>query len=126
MKYRTRKMVAARDLNSNGWLFGGRALEWVDEEAFIFAACQLDSASVVTRSMSEVHFLSSAREGDMVEIGADVVEFGNTSITICCEVRNHRTRQVITKVDRIVFVRVDDEGKPAAHGRTSVHESAVR
>ena len=32
MNFRTRKMVAARDLNSNGTLFGGRCLEWIDED----------------------------------------------------------------------------------------------
>ena len=41
MKFFTRKMVAAKDLNSNGSLFGGRVLSWIDEEAFIFSACQL-------------------------------------------------------------------------------------
>ena len=35
MKFYTRKMVAAKDLNSNGSLFGGRLLAWIDEEAFI-------------------------------------------------------------------------------------------
>ncbi|MFW5970391.1 MAG: acyl-CoA thioesterase, partial [Halofilum sp. (in: g-proteobacteria)] len=116
MKYRTRKMVAAKDLNSNGSLFGGRVLEWIDEEAFIYAACQLKSTSVVTRSISDVHFLAGARQGDIVEIGTEVVEFGRTSIVIECEVRNRRTRQSITKVDRLVFVRVDGEGEPKIHG----------
>ncbi|WP_139150639.1 acyl-CoA thioesterase, partial [Halofilum ochraceum] len=118
MKYRTRKMVAAKDLNSNGALFGGRVLAWIDEEAFIYAACQLESTSVVTRSISDVHFLAGARQGDIVEIGTGVVEFGRTSITIECEVRNRRTRQSITRVDRLVFVRVDGEGEPKAHGVT--------
>jgi len=118
MKYRTRKMVAAKDLNSNGSLFGGRVLAWIDEEAFIYATCQLKSTSVVTRSISDVHFLTGARQGDIVEIGTEVVEFGRTSITIECEVRNRRTRQSITKVDRLVFVRVDADGEPKPHGIT--------
>lgn len=116
MKYRTRKMVAAKDLNSNGTLFGGRVLAWVDEEAFIFAACQLDSTSVVTRSMSAVEFLATARQGELVEIGTEVVGFGRTSITVACEVRNRRTRQSITRVERTVFVRVDGEGRAVPHG----------
>ena len=116
MKYRTRKMVAARDLNSNGTLFGGRALEWIDEEAFIFTSCQLGSESVVTRSMSAVTFVSSARQGEIVEIGAEAVAFGRTSLTLRCVMRNMRTKQVIAAVDRIVFVRVDEQGRPDAHG----------
>lgn len=120
MKFRTRKMVAAKDLNSNGRLFGGRVLAWIDEEAFIFTACQLDSTSVVTRSISTVEFVASARQGDLVEIGTEVVEFGRTSITVRCEVRNRRTQESITKVERIVFVQIDGHGQPVEHGRAAV------
>lgn len=126
MKFRSRKMVAAKDLNSNGRLFGGRVLAWIDEEAFIFAACQLDSTSVVTRSMSAVEFVASARQGDLVEIGTEVVEFGRTSVTLRCEVRNRRTQQSITKVERIVFVQTDENGLPVEHGRTGISDLQVR
>lgn len=117
MKYRTRKMVAAKDLNSNGSLFGGRVLAWIDEEAFIFVACQLDSSSVVTRSISEVEFVSTARQGDLIEVGTETVALGRTSITVRCAVRNRRTGQIITRVERIVFVHVDAAGQPVPHGR---------
>lgn len=116
MKFRTRKMVAARDLNSNGTLFGGRALEWLDEEAFIFTSCQLGSESVVTRSMSAIDFVASACQGDIVEIGSEAVAFGRTSLTLRCEMRNMRTKQAITSIDRVVFVRVDANGKAMPHG----------
>jgi len=56
-----------------------------------FASCQLDSTSVLTRSMSAVEFVGSAGRGDLVEIGTEVVELGHTSITIRCEVRNRQT-----------------------------------
>ena len=64
---------AARDLNSNGSLFGGRCLEWIDEEAFIFTSCQLESDSVVTRSMSEINFLATAQQGDIIEVGMEAM-----------------------------------------------------
>lgn len=118
MKYRTRKMIAARDLNSNGTLFGGRVLDWIDEEAFIFASCQLENTSVVTRSMSEIKFVATARQGEVVEVGMEVVAFGRTSITLRCEVRNRQTKTIITAVDRIVFVLVDQDGRPVPHGKT--------
>ncbi|HIG48218.1 MAG TPA: acyl-CoA thioesterase, partial [candidate division Zixibacteria bacterium] len=47
MEFKTRKLVTPKDLNPHGTLFGGRALEWIDEEAFIFASCQLASTSIV-------------------------------------------------------------------------------
>ena len=48
MKYFTRKMIAHKDLNSNGTLFGGRVLDWIDEEAYIYCSCQLNNDRVVT------------------------------------------------------------------------------
>ncbi len=124
MLFRTRKMIAARDLNSNGSLFGGRVLEWIDEEAFIYASCQLDSHSIVTRTMSEINFLASGLQGDVIEIGMETVAFGRTSVTLRCEVRNLRSKKTITAVEKIVFVLVDEEGRPLAHGKTAEKSSA--
>ena len=118
MQFRTRKMIAARDLNSNGSLFGGRVLSWIDEEAFIYATCQLDSQSIVTRTMSEINFLASGRQGDVIEIGMETVVFGKTSLTLRCAVRNLRSKKTITAVEKIVFVLVDEQGRPILHGKT--------
>jgi acyl-CoA thioesterase YciA len=119
MQFRTRKMIAARDLNSNGSLFGGRVLGWIDEEAFIYASCQLESESIVTRSMSEINFIATGRQGDVIEIGMETVEFGRTSLTLRCDVRNRRTKKTITAVEKIVFVLVDENGVPTPHGKTA-------
>ena len=42
---------------------------------------------------------------------------GNTSITIACDVRNKITKQTIVRIDEIVFVLLDEEGKPKSHGK---------
>lgn len=118
MKYFTRKMVTHKDLNSNATLFGGRLLDWIDEEAYIFCSCQLNNDRIVTRSMSNIEFVSSAVRGDIVEIGMHVINFGRTSITISCEVRNKRTKTPLTTVDSITFVNLDSSGKPAPHYQT--------
>ena len=112
-------MIAPKDLNSNGTLFGGRVLDWIDEEAYIYCSCQLDNDRVVTRSMSNIDFLHSAIRGDIIEIGMETVNIGTTSITIRCDVRNKRTEQVITSVEQIVFVNLGPDGKPAPHGVTN-------
>ncbi len=125
MQFRTRKMIAARDLNSNGSLFGGRVLDWIDEEAFIYASCQLESESIVTRTMSEINFIATGRQGDVIEIGMEAVDFGRTSVTLRCEVRNRRTKKTITAVDRIVFVLVDRDGRPTPHGKTEAMTEAT-
>lgn len=122
MKYRTRKLIKPEDLNSRGTLFGGQLLKWIDEEAAIFAMCQLsrpddgESPNIATKLISEVNFTSPVYNGDIIEIGCDVIAFGKTSITLTCEVRNKYTQDTIVKIDKIVFVNLDKRGNPKPHG----------
>ena len=123
IKYKTRKLIKPVDLNARGTLFGGQLLKWIDEEAAIFAICQLSTStntphtnSIVTKIISEIDFINTAKQGDIIEIGCGLIGFGNTSITFACEVRNKNTQQTIVKVDKIVFVVVDKDGKPTPHG----------
>jgi len=115
MKYRTRKLVKPSDLNARRTLFGGQVLKWIDEEAAIFAICQLGSPNIVTKAMSEINFVRTAKEGDIIEFGMELAEVGNTSITIACDVRNKNTKESIIRIEKIVFVLLDDNGKPKAH-----------
>lgn len=115
MEFRTRKLIMSGDLNGAGTLFGGRALAWIDEEAAVFAACQLKSGSIVTKFISAIDFKHPAYLGDIVEIGANLVSVGNTSITITCSIRNKTTLEEIVTVDKIVFVHVDENGIPTPH-----------
>ncbi|MEX0780453.1 MAG: hotdog domain-containing protein [Balneolales bacterium] len=120
MNFYTRKMVKPEDLNPNQTLFGGSLLRWVDEEAAIFAMCQLDNQLVVTKFISEINFVSSAKMGDVLEMGMEVVKFGRTSITFRCVVRNKFTHTTIITIDRVVFVSVDKTGKPEPHNKTTI------
>ncbi|WP_333694861.1 acyl-CoA thioesterase [Flavobacterium sp.] len=120
MRFHTRKWVKPEDLNPNGTLFGGRLLAWIDEEVALYTIIQLENTKVVTKHMSEINFKSSAKPGDIVEIGIDVVRFGKTSLTLTCEVRNIMTRETIITVDTITMVNLDPNGKPLAHGKTQI------
>jgi acyl-CoA hydrolase len=120
MRFFSRKWVKPEDLNPNGTLFGGSILRWVDEEAAIFAMCQLDNKKVVTKFISEINFVDSAKQGDVIEMGMEVVNFGRTSITVRCVVRNKHTQQEIVTIDKFVFVHVDENGRPAPHNQTEV------
>jgi acyl-CoA thioesterase YciA len=117
VKYRTRKLIKPGDLNPRGTLFGGRILEWIDEEAAIFAICQLNSPNIVTKAMSEINFVTTGKLGDVIEFGMELAGVGTTSITIACDVRNKQTKQSIIKIDKIVFVLLDEEGKSKPHGK---------
>lgn len=119
MDFKTRKIVKGADLNGTTNLFGGRALAWIDEEAAIFAMCNLGiTSNIVTKAMSAIDFIAPAKVGDMIEIGCKVVRFGRTSIVVECLMRNMTRNQNIIRVPEITFVCIDDNGIPVAHGVT--------
>ncbi len=120
IRFRTRKWVRPEDLNANGTLFGGSLLKWIDEEATIYAIVQMGNRRVVTKIMSEINFVASAQEGDIIEMGLTATDFGTSSLTMRAEVRNMITRNSILTVDRIVFVNLGEDGRPAPHGYTEV------
>ncbi|MDR3272365.1 MAG: acyl-CoA thioesterase [Flavobacteriaceae bacterium] len=120
MRFHTRKWVKPEDLNPNRSLFGGRLLEWIDEEAALYAIIQLENEHTVTKYMSEINFMSSAKQGDIIEIGIEVISFGTTSVTLKCKARNKMTREIILTIDKIVLVALDEEGRPKPHGKTEV------
>jgi len=120
MNFHTRKWVKPEDLNANGTLFGGALLRWVDEEAAIYAMLQMGNHRAVTKMMSEINFVSSAVQGDMIEMGLKATNFGRTSLTMRAVVRNMITRNVILSIDKIVFVSLGADGKPQPHGYTDI------
>jgi acyl-CoA hydrolase len=119
MKFYSRKLIKPEDLNANNTLFGGKLLEWIDEEAGIYAMTKLESRSVVTKYMSEIDFKSSAKQGDVIEIGLNFIAIGTTSISFACEVRNLFTKNTIIQISKIVFVHVDETESAVPHGKTA-------
>lgn len=118
MQFHTRKLIKPGDLNARNTLFGGALLRWIDEEAGIYAMTKLDTKNVVTKYMSEINFISSGKQGDVIEVGLAFKEIGRTSITFSCEVRNLFSKKTIITIDNIVFVKVDENGVPSPHGKT--------
>ena len=120
MRFNTRKWVKPEDLNPNGTLFGGQLLAWIDEEAALYTIIQLENSKIVTKFMSEINFMASAKKGDIVEIGMEVIKYGKSSITMRCEARNKMTRETILTVDNMVMVNLGEDGKPKPHTKKEV------
>ncbi len=118
MQFHTRKWVKPEDLNPNQTLFGGRLLQWIDEEAVIYAIVQLGNSKVVTKYISEINFINAPKIGDIIEIGIMAIEFGASTLTVRCEVRNNISHAPILTIDRMVFANLGENGKPARHGKT--------
>ena len=120
MDFHYRKWVKPEDLNPHHTLFGGRLLQWIDEESALYAVVQLDNPDIVTKFMSEIDFISSPVLGDIIEIGMLATAFGRSSLTMRCVVRNKITRAPILTIEKIVYVNLGPDGKPAPHGKTEI------
>jgi len=120
MNFHSRKWVKPEDLNANRTLFGGSLLRWIDEEAAIYAIIQLGNERTVTKYMSEINFVSSAREGDIIEMGLAVANWGRSSLTLKAVVRNVFTGERIITIDKIVMVALDEDANPKPHGYSTV------
>jgi len=118
MKFYSRKLIKPGDLNANNTLFGGALLRWIDEEAGIYAMTKLDTKKVVTKYISEINFVNSSKQGDVIEIGLEFKAVGRTSITFSCIARNVFTQKIIISIDELVFVKIDDKERPQAHEKT--------
>lgn len=118
MKFHTRKLVKPGDLNANNTLFGGSLLKWIDEEAGIYAMTKLGTNKVVTKYISEIDFVNSAKQGEVIEIGLEFKSIGTTSITFSCIARNVFSKKVILSIEKLVFVKIDEDENPVPHGVT--------
>lgn len=79
---------------------------------------KLGNKRVVTKYISEIDFVSSGKQGDIVEIGLEFLAIGKTSISFRCVVRNLVSKKIIIKIEKLVFVNVDKEEKAVPHGKT--------
>lgn len=92
---RTFKAVFPGETNHYDTLFGGTALQWMDEVAFI-AATRFSRDKVVTVSSDKVNFKVPIPAGSLVELDAQIVRVGKTSIEVSVDVwkesmyENHR------------------------------------
>jgi len=118
MKFHTRKLIKPDNLNAKNTLFGGALLRWIDEEAAIYTMAKLNTQNVVTKYISEINFIASATQGDVIEIGMEIIGVGRTSISLKCLVRNLFTQKEIISIEKLVFVKVDDQGCAEPHGLT--------
>ncbi|MFZ9521486.1 MAG: acyl-CoA thioesterase [Silvanigrellaceae bacterium] len=114
------RLIMPGDLNAAGRLFGGRLMEWVDEIAALYCMSQLARKQIVTKKISEVIFNEPADLRDVLEFFCRIKNVGRTSVTIECLVMT----KILSPGDRVklivacdlVFVSIDDQGRPEPHG----------
>lgn len=111
---RVAKMVFPATTNHYDTLFGGIALQWMDEVAYI-AATRFARKTMVTISTEQVDFKQPIPSGILVELIARVVHVGRTSLKVEVSIflerldSDKRTKAVTGHFN---FVAVDNNKKP--------------
>jgi len=75
------KVVFPNTTNHYDTLFGGTAMNLMDEVAFI-AATRFSRKKVVTISSDKIDFKEPIPAGTIIELVAEVIEVGNTSMKV--------------------------------------------
>ena len=113
---RITKLVFPHDTNPLGTLYGGTALHWMDEVAFL-SATRYARRQVVTVSMDRVDFKVPIPQGSIVELLAEVVKVGRSSMTVrvCVLLEDALAgTQQLAIEGHLVMVAVDASMKPVA------------
>ncbi len=115
---RITKLVFPHDTNPIGTLYGGTALHWMDEVAFL-TATRFARGQVVTVSMDRVDFKVPIPEGAIVELVGEVTRIGRTSMTVQVKILLENTMaatQELAIQGTLVMVAVDKNMKPVEIG----------
>src|SRR5215210_22957 len=74
------------DVNFGGKVHGGAVMKWIDQAGYSCAAAWT-GAYCVTIYVSGIHFYHPILVGELVELRAQVIHTGNTSLHIAVDVR---------------------------------------
>ncbi|MDX6404877.1 MAG: acyl-CoA thioesterase YciA [Blastocatellia bacterium] len=104
-----------RDTNSQGTIFGGVILSYIDMAGAIEAHRHTGMARFVTVAMREVIFHAPVFVGDLVSFYSETLKIGSTSITVRVMVEAERyggegERVRVTEAE-VIYVAVDKEQK---------------
>lgn len=95
-------------------LFGGTALQWMDEVASI-ASIRFSRQQTVTVSLDKISFTKPIPSGSFVELVAEVAEVGRTSMKIQVDVyleRMDRDGRELAISGMFTFVAINAERRP--------------
>ena len=115
MQLITSHPIKKSDLGFHANLFGGKLLAWLDAAGASLAMEIADTPRMVTVKIDECIFKKPAKEGQLIKMYGDVVEVGNTSLTLYIEARAHNVysgNQSVILSTNIKFVRIDENGDP--------------
>ena len=111
----TFEVVFPTDTNHYGSLFGGKLISWMDKAAY-YAAVKYSGFAAVTVSVERIGFAISLRTGDMLELKAQVIYAGRTSMVIKVDVYSIEMgpdkEKALATTGYFIFVALGEDGRP--------------
>ncbi|CAA6826670.1 MAG: cytosolic long-chain acyl-CoA thioester hydrolase family protein [uncultured Aureispira sp.] len=118
------KAVLPNTTNHYNTLFGGTALQMMDEVAFI-CATRFARKRMVTVTSDQIHFKHSIPAGTLIELIAKVVYVGNTSVKVQVEIyleEMYEENRMKAITGMFTFVAIDRDRNPTQVVETFVKE----
>lgn len=110
------QIVFPYHVNHYGTLFGGFALQWMDQAAWL-CATRFARKTMVTIASDRVEFKRSVPEGTIVMLRAKIARIGNTSVTVDVEMQAERpltAERYLATRGQFVMVALNEAGKPTS------------
>jgi len=105
------RVVFPKYLNSNGTFFGGEAMQWLDEVAFI-TATRYSRQRMITVKIENIRFIKPIMPNTIVEITGEIAKAGNVKLYIKIEVFSEdmysRHREKAMEAD-FIFASCNDD-----------------
>jgi acyl-CoA hydrolase len=108
------KAVFPETTNHHDTLFGGTAMQWMDEVSFI-AATRFSRQSIVTVSSDRIDFKHPVPAGTIVELTASIIKVGRTSLKVEVNMMvesMYLDNQTNAITGYFTFVAVDENKQP--------------
>ena len=108
------EVVFPSQVNHYGTLFGGYALQWMDQAAWI-CATRYARKTMVTIASDRIEFKRPIPVGTIVLLKARVQQVGHTSVTIKVEMVAERPltgERFLATQGQFVMVALDENGRP--------------
>ncbi len=112
------KVIFPGTLNDHETLFGGTAMQWMDEVAYI-TATRFVRKKMVTVSSDKVQFLQPIKAGFIAEIIGKVIKTRNATIEVQVEIYiedmySDNRKKAVNAI--FTFAAIDNENKPIPIG----------
>src|SRR3954468_14782795 len=105
-------LVRPQDLNHAGTLFGGVMMSMADEMAFVAETLTYPQCTFVTKAFEKFNFMHGAREGHIIEVQAEVLSRGRSSVRVAVRARDAISQMQIFETKAVMVNAREGESVP--------------